>query len=77
MPARPQTTVYLDGPQKVWLSTYAKALHLKESEVIRLLVAHEEATKWLRRAVKEHGPVDPNNELVLVSQPRRKQRRRK
>ncbi len=53
---RPQVTTYFSADAKQWLATYARALGLKESEVLRLLAAREREVQWLRWACTVPDP---------------------
>lgn len=53
MMARTQVTAYLDKDVKNWLTKYAAKFHIKESEVIRLLVEREMRVMWLCRAISQ------------------------
>jgi hypothetical protein len=63
---RPQITVYLAPELKRWLTRYAKGLHLRESEVVKLLVEQEKSVGWLRWALRQSGPTDPQRGPLLV-----------
>jgi hypothetical protein len=55
---RTQVTVYLHADTKRWLQTYADRWHLKESEVVRLLVEREQQIGWLAWALGARDPAE-------------------
>jgi hypothetical protein len=61
---RTQITVYIDAELKKWLRGYRRKLHLKESEIIRLLISREQKVEWIKRAL---ALPDPEGDLIAQS----------
>lgn len=50
--SRPQVTAHIDADTRRWLDRYAKTLKLKPSELVRLLIRHEQEIRWLEKCMR-------------------------